>query len=998
MGSRVTFTDAQLQAAATKYIASGSYPSWWTTLIQGLRGSGGSVAEPTTADVRYQQAAAAAQAAQQAYLSRIRPTTTSTSDPWVMVTRPQGAPGVEQVYYMNTITGEQSIVPNMVKQMQQGSALYTNTLTGSQSRTAPSRVIPAAAPQTATPSLDQVSNYLTNLLSGSAPAQPLTYAQLSAQAAAAAAAQAGSAQAQWLSGIRPQMAGDRGGSIIRGSSGQLFRTTSGSSGLALFDPLESQYLPGSATTRYGSLTPPTVVYPRTSGSGSESYGSRETSTDWMFTDKQFRVTFPPPPIDAGLIRMNLPPPVTEDKIYSVIGNSLGQYTVTPVSSGTGDSDDQHVFILYFENKGVTKELLNNALAKLNPVSIEIESNVNTVTTTDETKQIQKSTDIDAITYSASINDEPRANGPITTLLDLVNRDQQENDFFPLRTEITWFARDTERRILPFAPVLQEIALRGPGAFGQRFTFDLGSIVVGDLLLGTVLQIQLDHWLDAQTLNMYQAEKLAYGPDSRSIAWEYANSLGTSIIQQAELEIDGKTIETIDGDFIHVFSALFPEFNTQVGIAYDHLGQVSIKRLTDPIRRPRIYPVENGNLNCILPFFFMRTRLKEALPMIAIREGYVKIHVTLRPFSECVRQMRGFRDSCESVPSATPTLLTPNSSKWTYNAKLQSGSWDVIPKYSFTIVLENISYNWNFTADTKRGNWVTPAPTLSFTTASSYTWTASTSAWTPYNPPLNIAWPLGTDWYYWDEEPQAWRSGNGFKGAPTFNLTYGDNVWESKVGDWSVTAPPFKSVQLLAYGAIVDGTLRKKMLRDPFEILHRQVQTFSFDEPLKYAVSKRADSDSIRIQLPLEANHPIEEILWFVRRKGTSINNEWTNYSSLIEKDWNSRAPTPLLQNAILQVNGTVICDAEEQFYREQAAYSHRGGYASFSKFIYGYSFAASPGEHQPSGSLNASRVNSLRLVLDVKPPGEDLWEVKVFCIGLNWMRFENGLANPMFED
>jgi hypothetical protein len=34
----------------------------------------------------------------------------------------------------------------------------------------------------------------------------------------------------------------------------------------------------------------------------------------------------------------------------------------------------------------------------------------------------------------------------------------------------------------------------------------------------------------------------------------------------------------------------------------------------------------------------------------------------------------------------------------------------------------------------------------------------------------------------------------------------------------------------------------------------------------------------------------------------------------------------------------------------------------------------------------------------VKPPGGDLWEVKVFCIGLNWLRFENGLANPMFED
>lgn len=995
MSGSLSFTDAQMQAAAAQYIASGSYPSSWGSMIQGIN-TGGSVAQPTTADIRFQQAATAAQTAQQNYLAGIRTGSTSTADPWVMITKPQGTPGVEQIYYLNTVTGQQSIVPNVVKQVQGGATVYINTLSGLQSSVAPSRVIPTAAPQTVTPSLDQVSNYLTNLLTGSAPAAPLSYAQLSAQAAQQAAAQGGSAQAQWLAGIRPNMIGDTGGSSIRGSDGQLFRVALGSNGLVSSNPLG-----GSGTATYGSLMPPTITYPSSSGSGS--FGSRAITTDWMFTDKIFRVTFPPPPHDAGLIHVTAAPPVTDKKIDSVLGNSLGGFTITPVSPGTGDPNDQNVFLLHFDNKGVTEELVKNALQKLKPVSVSAESNVNTVTTTDETKRVQKSTDIDAITYSASINDEPRANGPITTLLDLVNRDQQENDLFPLRTETTWFARDTERRILPCTPVLQEIALRGPGAFGQRFTFDLGSIVVGDLLLGTVLQIQLDHWIDMQTRNMYDAEKLAYRATQLPTVWEYANSLGTSIIQQAELEIDGKTIETIDGDFIHVFSALFPDFNTQVGIAYDHLGQVSIKRLTDLTRRPTMYPVENGNLNCILPFFFMRTRLKEALPMIAIREGYVKIHITLRPFSECVRQLRGFRDTCDSIPPPTPLAFEPGGSNWRYDSTLQSGYWDVPPQFSFTIGLsDGNTYNWNFTADTLRGNWVTPPPAISFSIASSYKWTAThpptPGFWAPSNPPFNIAHPGGTNWYYWDDEPQQWRGAAPFIGAPTEDFTYGSTSWESKVGDWSITAPPFKSVQLLVYGAIVDGALRKKMLRDPFEILHRQVQTFSFDEPMKYAVGKRADSDIIRIQLPLEANHPIEEILWFVRRKGVSVNNEWTNYSSLIETEWGTRAPTPLLQNAILQVNGTVICDAEEQFYREQAAYAHRGGYAAFSKFIYGYSFAASPGEHQPSGSLNASRVNSLRLVLDVKPPGGDLWEVKVFCIGLNWLRFENGLANPMFED
>jgi hypothetical protein len=169
------------------------------------------------------------------------------------------------------------------------------------------------------------------------------------------------------------------------------------------------------------------------------------------------------------------------------------------------------------------------------------------------------------------------------------------------------------------------------------------------------------------------------------------------------------------------------------------------------------------------------------------------------------------------------------------------------------------------------------------------------------------------------------------------------------------------------------------------------------------VSKRADNDTIRIQLPLEANHPLEEIIWFVRRKGVRENNAWNNYTSVLERDWDPRraAARPLLLNATIQANGVTLCEAEEQYFRQLAAQAHRGGIVPYSAFIYGYPFARNPGEHQPSGSMNASRVNSLRLTLEVRPPGgvgDGDWEVKVFCIGLNWLRFENGIANPMFED
>lgn len=476
-------------------------------------------------------------------------------------------------------------------------------------------------------------------------------------------------------------------------------------------------------------------------------------------------------------------------------------------------------------------------------------------------------------------------GSIVTLLDLTDRDGQEDDIFPLTTEVTWFSRDKSRRTIIFSPQIQLIPFRGPAEFGQRFTFDIGSLIVGDLLFGAAVQIKLAHWLDVGVQNRLLANLYSY--TDIETAWEYANSIGTSIIEQAELEIDGKTVETIDGDFIHVCSLLYSDYNTQFGVAYDHIGRVPIASLKDPLLKGRLYPTENGIINCPLPFFFGRIARQEALPLTAIKEGSTRIHITLRPFSQVVRQVRGFRDSCNSVPLSTQISFTPKD--------------------------------------------------------------------TPLEPVITTT---------------------------------------------SSVIPLMDSVALLTHGAIVDGEFRQILLRKPFEALHRELQTFSFDEPIKYSISKGL-GDSVHVQLPLEANHPVEEIIWFVRRKDVAINNEWTNYSNTVEADWSTASTfltQPMLQSASLQINGITLISADEQYFRQHIARKHKGGYASYANYIYGMTFAERPGEHQPTGSINASRASSIRLNLEVSVPKGVEWEVKVFIIAINWMRFENGLANAVFED
>jgi hypothetical protein len=216
----------------------------------------------------------------------------------------------------------------------------------------------------------------------------------------------------------------------------------------------------------------------------------------------------------------------------------------------------------------------------------------------------------------------------------------------------------------------------------------------------------------------------------------------------------------------------------------------------------------------------------------------------------------------------------------------------------------------------------------------------------------------------------------------------------------------RQIQLLSHGLFLDGPYREMLLRQPFERPFRQIQQFDFTEPLKYVVNK-SGSDSITVQLPLEANQPVEEIVWFLRRKAAIVqNNDWVNYSAVLEKDYDPvfSPLEPLLKSAKLQGNGMDIVSQDEAWFRSHISRAHKGGRRSYDAFIYGFSFARAPGEHHPTGSINASRLSSLRLTLEVKPPlpsatsADTEWEVRVFVFAFQWLRFENGICNKLFID
>ena len=474
-------------------------------------------------------------------------------------------------------------------------------------------------------------------------------------------------------------------------------------------------------------------------------------------------------------------------------------------------------------------------------------------------------------------------GDATTVLDLADSDEMDDDLFTLTSDKSWFTRDASRRVLNFTPVIQEFTPKGAAEFGGRLVFEIGSVTSCDLLCTVALQIRLGHWFPPSVVEALQLGLYSY--QNPSDAWYYANSLGTCLIAKAEFMLEDQVLETVDGDFSNMFSLLYSDINTQFGFGIDANGRTAF---TELLAWPeyRVFPTTNGIITCILPFSFQRIRLRNSFPLSSVKEGTVRIAITLRPFDQCIRSASGLRATCNETP-------------------------------------------------------------------------------------------LGKEF--------------------AMNITAGGttNVLASS------SVPAFADCRLVTYGMLVDGKLRHALLKAPFERMYRDVMTFRFAEPKKFVVNTPS-AGVVRLQLPLEVNGPVETRIWFIRRKAVSVNNEWLNYSNRLESEYNPvfRPFESMLVEATLQVNGITLVQQDGEFFRRQVAQRHKGGIVAYNNFVYGYSFAETPGSHNPTGWMNASRTSDVRLRMDIRPPGgsEDLeFEVAVFALTINWVRFQNGIANKVFS-
>ena len=217
-----------------------------------------------------------------------------------------------------------------------------------------------------------------------------------------------------------------------------------------------------------------------------------------------------------------------------------------------------------------------------------------------------------------------------------------------------------------------------------------------------------------------------------------------------------------------------------------------------------------------------------------------------------------------------------------------------------------------------------------------------------------------------------------------------------------TAPSLKSAVLVCGLIQLESELRKAYIHNAHEVLWDSVINIPFEEPIKYALNT-GGGDTITVSLPLDAaNGPVREIIWFVRRKAIYKYNSWSNYGAYMEDEVDPvfKPQRPLLKRAVIRMGAVVWADQDELWWRQRGALSHPGNSQMMSSYVYAYSFGDDPVKFGPNGTVNASRT-PLRLDLTVQPPADvddAAWEVQVYVLAYNWIRFQGGLAQRLFSD
>lgn len=199
------------------------------------------------------------------------------------------------------------------------------------------------------------------------------------------------------------------------------------------------------------------------------------------------------------------------------------------------------------------------------------------------------------------------------------------------------------------------------------------------------------------------------------------------------------------------------------------------------------------------------------------------------------------------------------------------------------------------------------------------------------------------------------------------------------------ASDFSSASLWVDYIFLDTDERRRFAQLSHEYLIEQLQ-FTGEE----AVSPAAANT-----VKLSFNHPVKELVWVMTR---ATNDQWFNYTnSNVSANGvpDAAGNLNLTASALLQLNGhDRFASRPGTYFNLVQPYQHHER-VPVNKGINVYSFAISPAVHQPSGTLNFSRIDTANLKVTTIATAAT---IKVFAHGYNVLRIMSGMGGLAYSN
>jgi hypothetical protein len=201
--------------------------------------------------------------------------------------------------------------------------------------------------------------------------------------------------------------------------------------------------------------------------------------------------------------------------------------------------------------------------------------------------------------------------------------------------------------------------------------------------------------------------------------------------------------------------------------------------------------------------------------------------------------------------------------------------------------------------------------------------------------------------------------------------------ESDIRDIDNKIPTIKDASLYVDYVFLDDEERKVFAQSPHEYLVELVQ-YQGGKPIDAGIS----NDKIRFSF----DHPVKELAWVIQTNENLATNTVTGNNHL---NFSSQSGKDTFKSLRIQFNGgDRFSPRNAEYFRLTQPLDHHTGAPR--KHVYTYSFALKPEEHQPSGSVNMSRINNSDFFFSYNSADVAESQFKLFALSYNVVRIVSG--------